>query len=1701
MKRVFAGFLSAMIVLGTLQLPAYAQETPGVIDMTSVSQSGGRLEAVLQLDYREYASILEGRSLSVTLEGSNGGSYTLPLGSSDAEQDFDWGGKTAHAAIELHNPQDAPLAATDKVGFYLLEFSGLPKEDSYTLTFKGTGYSSFTSQALAVNEFVPRLCVSAQSGGFALGDVTGDQAISNEDFTRVAEALGSSSSNGDLNLDGQVDIVDIALVHHNLVPKREAEVYEGALVTENILDTEEMAKELASSGVTLEEGSIDDLFADNEQAVKLSGKEGEDLVLPIIFENPVEMSEINIISPAVTGALEKGSVLVEYSDRTSEVIPFDNTLPEEIHATERKAGESTVVIQLGRRVPVKKITITVEKVMGEDGKISYAVVEKIEFLRDIIPENIDLGASIPKNLYAEAGSKKVSLTWRAVDNVDGYIVKYGSSTNALTNQLRVGKNEAVISGLENLKTYYFTVTAYNGDWIGDPSAAVGCIPQPDKAPLPPDNLSLTPEDSAMSLSWKKTEDALFYNVYYKESDKREFILAAEKRTSTSIVITGLTNDVSYDFYVTAGNLIGVSRPSLTVTGTPEKEEIDIPILPTLNRIDNSHIISAVMENPKNVSAEYDGQFDVSWVYDGDFETHWTAQSWWLSSRFTFEFDEEQSMDYMIYVPRLNKGYPQSIHRYSVAAWDKDGNMTWLTNDAGALNNSNTGDAGTAPVVRNNPGETGYAILPFKRNDHIKKLAVLVRQWDGASKPSSLAEVAFYTYDDIDDSIAALFTDSTYTALSAAASQERIDELRTRLSSEDTYYVNKEILLDELQLAESLLKGDISSLGTIVNQVQSRNPAGDKKKINNFQPIGVTAEAGSQIVVYVSIPEGETLSLVPTQHYAEAARWCGKAIPLENGRNVITIPRIHDLSAPRGGSLYLQYTGSSSDIRLQVRGGTRIPLLELSDWHELSEQEIKTRISAYVSELELYCSTQLSGLNSSALQTSILNATEIALPHVLLSIPASQVRAALGSDGVQTLYNDGLAWEELMQLMYRTHGIDEADLESSNTRHNIRYMRMFGNAFMYAAGNHIGIGFGSCSGMISGRPVSTMDGNGGANGLFGWGIHHEIGHVMDTLGKPEITNNIYALFGQTYDGKENTLQSRLEISNIYEGIFDKVTSGQQGMANNVFVSLGMYWQLHLAYDGADDNFYNQLNKIRTGSGDAAFMTAASQVAGKDLSEFFAAWGFTPSGQSGAQEERKIQYLTDRSRRERLSGTQKQSGTVGITAAYDRDARNAVVTITPTEGAKMQGYEISRSLNGKTEVVAFLSANSGVTSWNDSLGSVNNKAVSYSVKAVDILGYVIAEATSSQLDISHDNLIDRSEYQWSSGSSSNGVLTASFNGNLSVAGIRFNSFPAAGTSSTSSDVSEPEDSSASSESSSVPEESSSQPEESSQPEDQPEAPDEEGTAGNDENDSENQAQSAPDGDVEIEDQPTALAEPGTDGSGDVAEKDIVTVEVSTDGSSFITVLRVSYEELRQNPGKLRFFTRTDADGSICPYDAKVIRVSGLPDGVTSNDIDFAAYPGDYIDFGVNGIGILGRDYENIKAGTLIITGNFRGNPVFNTVRVYGKSVTGSVTEGDLTESDTPVPLEGEIYLFAAIPESGDMAEIDNGLWVFVPKQQSEGTAASSGESTACASSLLPTQIMAELHRTNLPEGGANRVTSNTRWLPSPTYESMPIIILED
>ncbi|RKI66410.1 hypothetical protein D7V91_12405 [bacterium 1xD42-67] len=374
--------------------------------------------------------------------------------------------------------------------------------------------------------------------------------------------------------------------------------------------------------------------------------------------------------------------------------------------------------------------------------------------------------------------------------------------------------------------------------------------------------------------------------------------------------------------------------------------------------------------------------------------------------------------------------------------------------------------------------------------------------------------------------------------------------------------------------------------------------------------------------------------------------------------------------------------------------------------------------------------------------------------MLLSIPADRALAGLQGVGrdteamVDAMYQNVLAWEDVLYVANQVQGIIPAGGARPDdyrypmaTRQNIRYMRMFAGAFMYAAGNHVGIGYGSTSGMVCGRPVSAT-GTGNANALFGWGIAHEIGHNMDKLGKAEITNNIYSLAIQAWDGGAMELPTRLTNSDIWSKIYDKTSVGRPGSAGNVFVQLGMYWQLHLAYDDAAEplSFFNTFftawksGEYSAYTKDERIALIASKTAGKDLTDFFTRWGLDLGAEAKAEmaklpkETRALWYLNDDSYAFRLENGSDFSGSVSVTASVDK---NEVALTIAGGDATILGYEIRR--NG--EPVAFTTK----STFTDDLGPANNLTYIYSVVPVDKLGNMGSEARADEVRVAWDTAI--------------------------------------------------------------------------------------------------------------------------------------------------------------------------------------------------------------------------------------------------------------------------------------------------------------------------------------------------------------------------
>ncbi len=1312
----------------------------------------GSVSATVRLDFDQ--PLAELRRREVRAELWQEGNYLGAANLADAGN-VSFSGYAA--AVSHRDAAGEPLYG-ETPGFLDLRVDGLP-QGNYTLRLSGRGYVT-CERTVVMNDCARHLVVGTGDASFALGDFDGNGVVDAQDRELLADALGSAGSQElerfDLNGDGEIDIIDLACVNRQTGAEGQAQVLETALLAPPV-DMSGLNAEMEREGVILLSGDPADLFQAGGSPVVFQAHENGEIVLPIPFREPVEMEQLQIEStgdaPILAGVAE---IVDEYGESTFHA--FDSARSGGAQTLSLPQAEDAVItIDLGRRVAVKKITITVTKT--EDG---FAAVESIQFLKEMVPLDPEAAEARVKGLTAEAGDGKVDLTWNRLPNITGYRVDWECLSDARqTGSLYVEVNRAEITGLDNLKEYRFTVTAVNGSWSGKPSQPVTAIPQPASAPKAPDMVSVTSLDGALEVGWKAAKGATWYELYYTDRENAStdsYIPLGETLTATGTTLTGLTNGVTYYLYIVAGNDMGRSGPSRIAAGTPKAVVYERPAgIPALGVLDWQDIASIRLADPGNIDGSaYPGGFTPNYMADGDYRTHWTVQNWWRNEHVIVTFRQPQDIQAVIWVPRLDGAYASSLRTYSVQVWYAGEDLSGpghLVTPGTDHNNMSQADVDSWPNVRGNPAVTKFGVLPFTPQKQVAQISVAVEQM-GYTR-LSLSELMFLKYDEnhrLPDEIGELFADELHTVLASGVTRERINELRRRLESDErNYYMDLDTMADELVLAQELLDGGRSS-GVIVDGIDSRSSGEDSKRYgqggSELQPLGVAAAAGREIAVYATgIPAGKTVTVYATQFNAEASAWQAKVGELVNGRNVLTIPQIGSQNTPRGGSLYITYSGTNPEgIRLHIRRATDIPVLELGGWNAMTNAERSQTISAYLAELDNYLAVNKVGSS----QTDWRNVTEISTPSVLLSLPAGAVQAGLRgtSDRAAQLASSLLAWEDVLSICQTVQGIS-GPMES---RQNIRCMQMFTGAFMYAAGNHIGIGYGSCSGMVGGAPLSQLPGGATANSLFGWGIAHEIGHNMDKLGKAEITNNIYALAIQTSDGKQNTFTSRLEASNKYAAIFNKTAQGRAGASGDVFVQLGMYWQLHLAYDGGDKplDFFNRFFAAwKSGqyfNGASAYddkvALTASAIANRNLTDFFTRWGMTLSPETRTKlhsypdETRAIWYLNDQSRRDRLTGVSAGAGTVSAQASKVGDSEFKLTFSTALTSGKVQGYEIQRN----DETIAFTTD----TTFTDTIGSGNNRTYSYTVTAYDTLGNQIGFDVTQEFRVSYDLLVDPSEY---------------------------------------------------------------------------------------------------------------------------------------------------------------------------------------------------------------------------------------------------------------------------------------------------------------------------------------------------------------------
>ncbi len=1123
--------------------------------------------------------------------------------------------------------------------------------------------------------------------------------------------------------------------------------------------------------------------------------------------------------------------------------------------------DGTISVDLGKKVAVKKITIKVTATKSN----KFADIAKVEFLNGNVDRIPAPELEIPKITGFDASTgESFTVTWENMVNVTGYEVKIRAITKndgEQTEIYNVDGNSITISDFhggikDNIPaTYYVSVQSVNGEWRSGYSDETAVEVKSVKRPGKPDYVTVKGGVKKLEVSWKKMNSTDSYRVYYRKYNEGDYIEATKGMTLTEpkLTIENLEDSQRYQVYVIGVNSIGDSIPSDVATG--ETSNILPALMPNYKLINTpkgegkltNHIVSATKrqmgemrespldnDNSGNIIAnsakgtvdnDYNSYF---YVEDFDFGGHYPSLE---GKGIVVQFDHEYEMYYFAFAQIEN------LDTFSKA------NIYYKDMETDKM----VGPISASQVITKTD-ENGRQYYVIKLAEPIKTDTVQI----SVGRPYSyyykitIAELRFYEYDSLEHDIYNLYEDQMHTTLKNTVTKQTLDDLQKRLDTKDDisgeYHPEKESLQKELDLAKVLLNNpglnDVVKIDTTITKSKDGHIT-FRGGLNAWQPLGVVGSSNKTIKVYVGNPnkqngDATNLDLILTQYYPEAANWYKVArTSLKVGLNEITLPAIDSLDKESGGSLYIEYKGNNPNevYGVRVDGGEKIPVLDLTkidreDYSDDSayEQARKDAVKAYVTELESvvpnlqnahesHQSSEVKELNYEYdKKKCILGATEIVLDQMMYSVSSEQIfeglkDATTTDEKTDKLYNSLVAMEDMIDLFYSHKGLNKDTTErDSNTypssRLNIRYHQMFDGAAMYAGGLHIGIDWGDVPTLSKGVPMTTDDEGKYQNGnYFGWGISHEIGHIINESAyvHGEVTNNYFSVLSQAEDTNDSV---RFQYPEVYK----KVMSGKTGKAQNVFTQLGLYWQLHLAYDKGGYNFKTydnyeeqQQNLIFArmdsyarkpslapkaeeggielkllGSGDEDnrdnnLMRLACAGAQKNILEFFIKWGMTPNedtikyAEQWDKEDRAIYFVNDEARAYELAGGSAMSDGTKVTASAEivteqdsKDTAKATnkvkLTINndSTNKEAMLGYEIIRTYmdndEEKTIPVAFVTIdnpNNGEVTYIDTIETFNNRVFTYKITGYDKYLKATEQTVLSPIKVEHDGTIGGKE----------------------------------------------------------------------------------------------------------------------------------------------------------------------------------------------------------------------------------------------------------------------------------------------------------------------------------------------------------------------
>ena len=226
--------------------------------------------------------------------------------------------------------------------------------------------------------------------------------------------------------------------------------------------------------------------------------------------------------------------------------------------------------------------VTYREIMGPDISNGYTYNISIQSGNDVglsIPLTVELTPSrvpdAPTITNIEGGFEHATLTWTAPYNGGADIIYYTiecSDNNISDISANSSATSKVITGLTNGNPYSFRIKARNIKGFGEFSEFSNVVIPSGSATIPdtPDKPTITPGNQQLIISWSPPAfDGGSEIIYYVLQNVNGFF--ADLSFNSSILtttITGLTNNIKYEYKLKAGNSVGPSLWSEIEGGTP-----------------------------------------------------------------------------------------------------------------------------------------------------------------------------------------------------------------------------------------------------------------------------------------------------------------------------------------------------------------------------------------------------------------------------------------------------------------------------------------------------------------------------------------------------------------------------------------------------------------------------------------------------------------------------------------------------------------------------------------------------------------------------------------------------------------------------------------------------------------------------------------------------------------------------------------------------------------------------------------------------------------------------------------------------------------------------------------------------------------------------------------------------------------------------